>query len=233
MKDSLRDMYKLADRMNASDISNLKESLVFSHLPADDEINVVAKSIDIMKDTIHKQIASIKNFVGHVSHEFKTPLMVMQSDIDLARHTKDYSKLIARNAQTVTHMNSILDSLLVLTNLESGKTLYTENCDMTSLVQRICENLSMKYTAKNITLDKHIAPTVSLETHPSTAESVITNILDNAYKYTPENGNITLTLKQTEICIADNGVGIDQAHQENIREPFWQVDKNRADGVGL
>jgi len=184
-----------------------------------------------MRETIHKQVTSIKNFVGHVSHEFKTPLMVIQSDLDLARHTKDYCSLIERNAQTVTHMNAILDSLLVLTNLQSGKTLHHESCDMSSLVERVCDNLAMKYAAKNIVLEKQIAAAVLLETHPSTAESVIANIVDNAYKYTPDHGHITVTLKPTEICIVDTGIGIEPAQQENIREPFWQADKNRSDGV--
>jgi signal transduction histidine kinase len=233
VKNSLRDMYTLASRMSASDISNLQDSLVFSHLPENDEINVVAKSIDTMKETIHKQIAAIKDFVWHVSHEFKTPLMVMQSDLDLARHTQDYAALIDRNTQTVTHMSAMLDSLLMLTNLQSGKKLQTDTCDMTALVQRVCDTLAMKYASKHISLHRHIEWQVILETHASTAESVITNILDNAYKYTPDHGEITVTLKPKEICIVDTWIGISSVHQEQIREPFWQLDKNRSDWVGL
>jgi signal transduction histidine kinase len=82
--------------------------------------------------------------------------MVMQSDLDLARHTKDYAALIDRNTQTVTHMSAMLDSLLMLTNLQSGKKLQTEACDMTGLVQRVCDTLAMKYSSKNITLHRHI-----------------------------------------------------------------------------
>ena len=203
-----------------------------SHLPDDDEINIVARSIDEMKHKIHEQIQSIKDFVAHVSHEFKTPLMVMRSDIDLAHKTKDYEELIEKNTLTVQQMQTLLDGLLVLTMAQTGKLGYTE-VNMTTVLERVCENMEKKYIDKDVIIHKHIAPHVFLDTHQGAAESVIGNIVDNAYKYTPEGGSIHITLTETSCIIADTGIGISPEQREKIRQPFRQADKSRQDGVGL
>ena len=62
---------------------------------------------------------------------------------------------------------------------------------------------------------------------------MITNIIDNAYKYTEEGGSITVKLTDKECIVADTGIGIPAELKEKIRQPFWQADKNRQDGVGL
>ena len=138
-----------------------------------------------MKYKLHKQIQSIKDFVSHVSHEFKTPLMIMRSDIDLAKKTKDFNELIDKNMQTVQQMQTLLDGLLILTTAQTGKLEKTE-VNMTTLVERICETMQKKYVEKDVILHKHVAQHIFVSTHQGGAESIISNVLDNAYKYTPE-----------------------------------------------
>lgn len=181
----LKDLYRLADGVQDAHIENLTKPLVMDHLPADDEINIVAQAIDTMKAKIYTQIQSIKDFVSHVSHEFKTPLMVMRSDIDLAKKTKEYDELIEKNTQSVEQMQTLLDGLLALTLAQTGK-LEMKEVNMSTLAERVCISMEKKYDGKDIVVHKHIAPHVFIDTHPSAAESMISNILDNAYKYTPE-----------------------------------------------
>lgn len=202
------------------------------HLPEDDEINIVARAIDTMKKKIHHQVQSIKDFVSHVSHEFKTPLMVMRSDIDLAKKTKEYDDLVEKNTLTVQQMQTLLDGLLVLTMAQTGKMSTTE-VNMSTLLERTLQNMEKKYDGKDIIIQKDIATPVFITTHEGAAESILSNIIDNAYKYTPEGGNISITLTDTSCIIADTGIGIADEHRENIRQPFRQADKNRQDGVGL
>lgn len=160
----LKDLYRLAEGVKASDIETLHKKLEMSHLPEDDEINIVARSIDTMKQKVHEQVQSIKDFVAHVSHEFKTPLMVMRSDIDLAHKTKDYEDLIEKNARTVQQMQTLLDGLLVLTMAQTGKLTATQ-VHMSTLLERVCEGMQKKYSDKKVTLHTHITPHVLLQTH--------------------------------------------------------------------
>lgn len=228
----LKDLYTLADGVKASHIENLHTKLTIDHLPIDDEINIVATAIDTMKRKLDKQIQSIRDFVSHVSHEFKTPLMVMRSDIDLAQKTKEYDELIEKNMQSVQQMQTLLDGLLVLTTAQTGR-LEKTDVNMSMLVERVCETMKKKYMDKDVIVHKHIAPHILIAAHQWAAESVISNVLDNAYKYTPEGGEITVILTEKECIVADTWIGIAQEHRDHIRQPFWQVDKNRQDGVWL
>lgn len=158
--------------------------------------------------------------------------MVMRSDIDLAKKTKEYDELLEKNTLTVQQMQTLLDGLLVLTMVQTGKMLMTE-VNMSTLVERTLENMEKKYYGKDIIIQKDIASPVFITAHEGAAESILSNIIDNAYKYTPEGGNISITLTDTSCVIADTGIGIADEHRENIRQPFRQADKNRQDGVGL
>lgn len=228
----LKDLYSLADGVQDANIENLHTKLTMSHLPEDDEVNIVAWAIDDMKQKIYTQIQSIKDFVAHVSHEFKTPLMIMRSDIDLAKKTKDYKELIDKNLLTVQQMQTLLDGLLVLTTAQTGK-LDTVEVNMTSLVERVCDTMAKKYADNDIVMHKHISHHVFVKTHAGAAESMITNVIDNAYKYTEDWGSITIKLTDKEFVVADTGVGIGDEQKEKIRQPFRQADKSRQDGVGL
>ena len=229
---SLKDLYALAHQVQDADIENLHTSVMRNNLPDDDEINIVAYAIDTMKMKLHQQIQSIKDFVAHVSHEFKTPLMVLRSDTDLARKTGEYEELIAKNTETIGHMQSMLEGLLALTTSQIGKDEMTD-VNMSLLVKKITETMAKKYADKDISVTKELPPHIFITTYEAAAESIIANILDNAYKYTLPHGAITVSLSAEKCVIADTGIGIAEKDTQKVREPFRQADKNRHDGVGL
>ncbi len=230
---SLRDLCALSDSVRSTNIDTLWKKHTFPHLPVDDEINIVANSIDTMQETISTQIASIKDFVSHVSHEFKTPLMVLQSTTDLAEKTGNVSSVVPQYKKTIEQMKNILDSLTLLARSQSHIALQSEKVDINQLVDQIRVRMSEKYSYKNISYTVHESEKVTIHSHRGSAEIVLTNIIENAYKYTAENGEIEIVISSGWITIQDNGMWISEQAQKHIREPFWQADKNREDGVWL
>jgi signal transduction histidine kinase len=87
---ALRDVYEIADFVQDIDIDQLQDNLHFAHLPLDDELNTIALSLNQMTSKLHQQIDTIKRFVSNVSHEFKTPLMVMRSQAEVSLKSQHY-----------------------------------------------------------------------------------------------------------------------------------------------
>ena len=160
----------------------------------DDEINIVASSIDQMQDTISTQVDSMRDFVSHVSHEFKTPLMVLQSTTDLAQKTGNIASVIPQYKKTIDQMKNILDALTVVARSQSGSAIHSEKVNINELVDQIVGAMSEKYSIKKISCIVHKSDTAILQSHTGSAEIVLTNIVENAYKYTAENGKIEITI---------------------------------------
>lgn len=230
---SLRDLYTLSDSVRNTTIDTLWIKHTFAHLPADDEINVVAWSINTMQQTLDDQIQSMKDFVSHVSHEFKNPLMVLQSTTELAQKTWDVSAVLPQYKKTIAQMRWVLDTLTLLSRSQSEITLQSKKVAIYDLVEKIVGDLSKKYAEKNIMISIKWLPTTEVVTHKSSLEIILVNIIENAFKYTKEGGNIDISVDQDSIKVKDNWIGISQEAQKHIWDAFWQVDKNREDGVWL
>lgn len=115
---SLRDLHLLAQKVQTIDIDSLQQSRAFSHLPAHDEIQIVAHALEKMTKKVDTQVATIKQFVANVSHEFKTPLMSLQSTIDLGEKTKQYESVLIQSREQIAVMHRLLDTLTLLTRIQ-------------------------------------------------------------------------------------------------------------------
>lgn len=231
----LRNLTHLADHVSKIHIDMLHKKIDFPDLPDDDEIKIVANEINTMQSDLQSQIDQIKRFIANVSHEFKTPLMVMQSSLELAHVTKSYDQAITQSTSEIQKLQSLLDTLMQIHQWASPEsTTHEESEDIyiQPLMQHIID-IQTQHIQKNQDITIDIQENVSVHYPPAALDMILTNLIQNSLKYTPEIWSIHIsahqqtTTDQTVITICDSWPWISAQNLEHIREPFWQWDKSR------
>ncbi len=236
VRSSLKKLNTLLWFLDYVHIDNLNEKIEISGHP-DDEINRVSQKFNEVFEKIHKQTLSLKDFITNASHELKTPLMSMSTEIDYATKTKKYEEGLINLKQQVKWMNALLETLVTISKLESLETLKKESVDIDILTETIVSDIQKIYQQKNIILTTRLQKNISKKVHKESRNIIIKNILENAYKFTPEWWTIDISLDAKKLVIKDNGKGIAEKDLEHIWERFRQADKSKTDtksfGLGL
>lgn len=195
-----------------------------------------------------------KDFVANVSHELRTPLTSIKGYVEaLLDETKDHSEEALRFLHIILkqsdRLNLILDDLLQLSQIESGQVLFKHDLvGMKSMIERTVALIQPIAAKKNhrlcVTLSEPLPPVLGDEDR---LVQVITNLLDNAVKYTPTGGTIDIVGRHVrppkgeldgtmrgviEIIVSDNGIGIPEADRPRVFERFYRVDKARSRELG-
>lgn len=186
------------------------------------------------------------DFVANVSHELRTPLTAIKgytetllSDLNEAnanQSNREFLEIISRNCN---RLMAIMEDLLDLSALESSEILQKDSLDTAEVTGRIIKQLGPAFEAKRQKVAFKIrAPTVLADSNR--LEQVLTNLLDNANKYTPPGGTIQVDweMKDKDVLlrVSDTGPGIPLEHQSRLFERFYRVDKARSrerGGTGL
>ncbi len=228
---SLRDLTTLINKLHHRAPDESQDSLIMSHLPQNDEINSIATAIMWLEQRVANHYESLRSFVWHVSHELKTPLMVMRSDIDLADRTKNYEHATQNIRNSIWTMQNIIETLLTISRLQSQETIKTTELSTNNIVQNTCISLEKKYTDKNIHYIIN-GDTTHIQWNEHLTQILFSNILDNAWKYSKENDTITIDITPHDCTITNPG-NLSEKSLKHMREPFRQDDKNRTDGIGV
>ncbi len=185
-----------------------------------------------------------RDFVANVSHELRTPVAVIKgyaetliSDGQKMDHEKaaHFSKIIYNHAERLT---SLISDLLTLSQLESGKLgLNMQPTTILGALNRACSLLERKARDKEISLHKEIVEeTPQVLADLGRLEQVFINLLDNAIKYTPLNGDIVVSAEDlgtmVRIDVTDTGIGIPAKDLSRIFERFYRVDAARSREMG-
>lgn len=208
----------------------------------------VAIFYDMTKNKLLEQMRT--DFVANISHEVRTPLASIMGAIDLVRWEmknaliNDKARtsmqgpldILARNSQRLL---SLFQDLLTLSLLESNSALEEEEeIDLTEFLLEITQSYT-ETRSQQLTLEYHLQP-LSLWAPRSSLETVVTNLVENAYKYVPSPGKLIIctqsTAEGTLISFTDNGPGIGPEHLPRIFERFYRVDQGRSQeiqGTGL
>lgn len=236
VKTSLKKLNELLWFLDHVHIDNLNEKIEISGHPHD-EINRVSEKFNEVLEKIHKQTLSLKDFVTNASHELKTPLMSMSTEIDYANKTKKYEEGLSNLKHQLKGMNALLETLVTISKLEALETLKKEQIDMSTSTETIVNDVQKIYQGKNITLTTHIQKNISKKINKESWNIIVKNILENAYKFTPEWWTIDISLDAKRFIIKDSGKWISTNDLEHIRERFWQADRSKTDtksfGLGL
>jgi signal transduction histidine kinase len=184
-------------------------------------------------------------FVSAVSHELRTPLTCVRTSVDLLQATsvelsEEQADLVSTIGHHVGRLEALVTDLLEITKLEAGQvTLSRQPTDLRPIVNRVVEALHPLTVQKDQTVCLHWPAAVSMvEVDRRRIEQVLTNIVSNALKFTPKQGQIDVHLAETpeglRICVADNGPGIQEKDQAHIFDRFYVVADGRGlSGVGL
>lgn len=199
--------------------------------PTDDEVKIVAETINTFLAKIHQHTQALKDFVSNASHEIKTPLMSISTSIDYMLKAKTYESWLANIKWSIKHINELLEQLLLIAKLDAYDAIATEKTNISKLLTTTIENIKGIYATKKLLFALHIKKNIIRPAHPAWVVSIIKNLLDNACKYTKSWGTITITLDEKKLEIQDTGIGIDQEALPHVWERFWRADESRSEGL--
>ena len=190
----------------------------------------------------------LKQFSADVSHELRSPLTAIKTSLDIIRnhperiHEKDIRK-IGAIASATSQMIHLTEDLLFLVRNESqsvGDHHQWEIVSLNQLLEDLVELLDINAQEKGIQLQFYQGTNVSFLGDQNQLNRLFSNLINNAIQYTPEGGNVTVSLTRNHrsICIMvkDNGIGIAPENLSKVFNRFWRADKARSqreNGTGL
>jgi PAS domain S-box-containing protein len=213
----------------------------------DREGNVIASRSEVVDITEHRKLDQLKDdFIGLVSHELRSPMTVIMGAINTvlsegANLSEEETHQLLRDAalesETLSHL---LGNLLELSRVQAERlVLHAEAIDVKKVIQDAIEGVERQSSAHRfvVSAPRKLPPVYA---DPLRLERILYNLLENAVKYSPQGGEIKVTVKpdkeQLVIGVSDQGVGISPADQAKLFAPFQRLEESRpggARGVGL
>jgi two-component system sensor histidine kinase CiaH len=180
-----------------------------------------------------RMFVRLTQFTHDASHELRTPLAVINSELDLALRTGEHEKHIAAAKDELKVGAKLVDDLLGLADLDAA-TLDGHPVDLSRLVDREAERLAPLAERKEVVLLTDIEPAVVVSADEGLAAQLVANLVDNAVKFTPPGGQVSVSLSKSALRVSDTGPGIAPDDLPHIFERFYQADGSRAqEGHGL
>ncbi|HEY9226984.1 MAG TPA: ATP-binding protein [Gemmatimonadaceae bacterium] len=221
-----------------------------SNLEAADELHRRAIEVDLERRFLSEQraVRARDDLLGVVSHDLRNPLtsILLQTGVMLEPPTGDDGNReqavrggVERIRRSAAHMKSLTDDLVDMASIDARRfTLDLQSVDSRKLVDEALQMAAPLAEAKRITLTKELIHTPEVEADSERIVRVLSNLLGNAIKFTPEGGRITLRAErrgdELSIAVADTGPGIPAEHIPHVFDRHWQADPNKpGSGLGL
>ncbi len=187
-----------------------------------------------------------REFVANVSHELKTPLTNILGYAETLRRgalqdTEAAGRFVEKIENNAIQLKSLVEDILRLSAIESGRLeMHLAPLSLEEVFREIQSTFETQIQSKNLIFEKKIPSGFIIQADPSAIKQIVGNLIDNAIKYTPNDGKITVSTivlsSHCQISIADTGIGISEKDLPYVFERFYRVDKARsreAGGTGL
>lgn len=202
---------------------------------------ITKRSIKSMEEKLNRQ----REFFGEVSHGLKTPLTIAITNLALIKSHQDepvraQEKWLGYIEYQLERLSRIINEISFLEQVDFLEQYNKETINLSSLLNWYINNLQAVIKEKSISIDKNIEENVYINMDTEHITKLISILTDNAIKYTPENGLITITLEQGKknilMSIENTGEGIEPKYIDRIFDRFYRINKpgNRdIGGTGL
>jgi len=198
------------------------------------------KAIDQERKLHHQQ----KNFLLSVTHELKSPLAsiklylqtILKRELDPAQR----KSFITNSLKDIERLDDLVENMLLATKIESNSyTFPKENFNLSELVNSVAGRLQV-HTCSSQIIKLSVQQGISLTGDKFALTSVVTNLIENAVKYSPPCAEVNVILRRTDgqiqFIVADSGIGINDQEKSRIFEKFYRVgseDTRKTKGTGL
>ncbi len=200
-----------------------------------DEIGELAQSFNKMNDDLARSLNLRKQMTADIAHELRTPLSLIIGHAEAVHDgvlppSKENFEIIREEAD---RLEQLVNDLRTLSLADAGElSVEFQPVDLNQLLSDVKTHYTIPFNQKRIALDLVTDPVIlKANLDPIRFSQVLTNILDNALRYTPEDGRVTISAKkvdnQIEIVIADNGEGVNPEEAAHLFDRFYRADPSR------
>ena len=240
---SLRPIDKITATTKRITASNLSERLPFQG--SDDDLDRLVKTINQMMERLEESFQKLSRFTADAAHELRTPLAALKGETEVLlsrkRSSEDYQEALTNNLERLDFLTKLVNDLLILSQADEGKaSLKIENLNFSELLKELYEAFTILAMQKKISFTFSASEEVSINGDSIKLKQLFSNLIDNAIKYTPDGGDISLIVQpgkdQVIVVLKDTGIGIPSDDLPHIFDRFYRVDTSRSrlsGGVGL
>jgi heavy metal sensor kinase len=240
---ALRPIDRITHTAQAISAHDLTRRIVYQGPP--DEIGRLAMTFDHMLDRLEETIERERRFTADASHELRTPLTALKGRIEVilsrVRSPEEYAQVLTDLGQDVERLIHLSSALLILARLDQNQQEWQmEMLDVSELLETMVDSMQPLASTREITFTSTVPTGLFVSGDFDELTRLFLNLLDNALKYTPARGRVTVLGKQTGedivLAIRDSGPGIAPEHLPHLFERFYRVEEGRtrsSGGAGL
>ncbi len=224
----VRTLTEAAEQMSARDLS--------SRLPVDfgirDELTELAETFNGLLARLDASVARERRFTANAAHELLTPLATLRSEVDVAlRRERDapaYREVLERLLLDVARMTDTVRGLLQLARVEAIVKRSEDRLNLSALVSERADVFGAQGAVKALRLEVNVVPGIVVTGEAAPLLEVVDNLLQNAIKYTPTGGRVSVQLTHGSgvavLRVADSGAGFEAAEADRLFDRFYRSD---------
>jgi two-component system OmpR family sensor kinase len=206
-----------------------------------DELDRLARTLNEMLSRLDDYFRQVRRFSADASHELQTPLTILKGEIEVAlrlpRSPQEYRRVLISSLEEIERISRLVEGLLLLARADSGVlrmdlnpvALHELVAEVGAQMQRLADN-------QGISLRLDVLEPVTVYGDREHLFRLLLNLIDNAIKYTPTGGSVSLSLhgdgSQTLISVTDTGIGLSEAEQAQIFTRFYRAAEARSQSGG-
>ena len=240
-KKALTPLQKLTSEVSQIQAQNLSTQLEVPN--SKDEIAQLTSSFNEMLTRLDNAFSTQKQFSANAAHELRTPLAVLQTNLEVFEKKQEpemveYRQLFTMIKEQTARLSQLVGTLLDMTNLKSVPR--TDQVTLEELVDEVFCDLDP--VAEKAGISIHFNNSANQDSHTDVTGSYVLlyravyNLVENAIKYNRPHGSVSVSVKQENgqamVLVTDTGIGISPENQKKIFDPFFRVDKSRSRAMG-
>ena len=209
-----------------------------------DEIDQLSMTFNQMLDRIQALVTEIKEMSDNIAHDLKSPITrirgIAEVTLTNGKSMDEYETMAASTIEECDRLLDMINTMLMISKTESGvDKLLREEIDLAGLVREACELFEPTAEDKRVTLSYDVPDKSHLIGDKRMIQRMLSNLLDNAIKYTPSGGTVSVSVSENDgrnivITVKDTGIGISPSDLPRIFERFYRCDQSRSEpGIGL